>query len=75
VLKQNETTTKPPETGSESLLLTKQETADELRISRRQVDYLIAGNKLTKVKIGRSSRITRASVRDLAGQPITEAAE
>ena len=60
---------------TKSLLITKKEAARELRLSLRQIDYLIQQGKLAKVKIGRSSRVTRASVRDLAGQPAAEAAE
>lgn len=60
---------------TESLLVTKKEAARELRLSLRQIDYLIQQGKLTKVKIGKASRVTRTSVRDLAGQPAAEAAE
>ena len=60
---------------TELLLVTKKEAARELRLSLRQIDYLIQQGKLTKVKIGKASRVTRTSVRDLAGQPAAEAAE
>jgi excisionase family DNA binding protein len=50
-----------------ALLLTKPEVAETLKISLRQVDYLIEQGRLTKVKIGTSARVTKHSVLKLAG--------
>jgi excisionase family DNA binding protein len=60
-------------TSEDALLLTKPEAAGTLKISLRQVDYLIEQGRLTKVKIGTAARITRESVLRLAGYQ--EAAE
>ena len=50
----------------EKLLLTVREAADVLRVSRSRVYELLYAEQLDSVKIGRSQRMTLASVRRLA---------
>ena len=50
-----------------ALLLTKPEVAETLKVSLRQVDYLIEQGRLNKIKIGASARVTRDSVLKLVG--------
>jgi excisionase family DNA binding protein len=44
--------------------LTKPEAADELRLSQRQIDRLIAAKHLTKIKLGAKSLIVRDSLEE-----------
>jgi excisionase family DNA binding protein len=53
----------------EKLLLTVRETADVLSVSRSRVYELIYAEQLDSVKIGRSRRVSLASVRRLADGP------
>lgn len=46
----------------ETLLLTAEETARELRIARRRIFEMIADGTLPSVKIGRSRRVTRQAI-------------
>jgi excisionase family DNA binding protein len=50
------------------LLLKKVEAARKLNVSPRHVDDLVEQKLLEKVKLGRTARITTASVLALAGQ-------
>jgi excisionase family DNA binding protein len=56
---------------SVSLLLTKREAASELRISVRQIERIVAADRLRTVRVGRAVRIRRgdldAYVASLAG--------
>jgi excisionase family DNA binding protein len=57
-----ETTTHPntpTTTAADTLLLTLDEAARELRCARRSVERQIAGNPLTVVHVGRSVRVER----------------
>jgi excisionase family DNA binding protein len=47
---------------TESLLLTPEEVAAELRIARSRVFELIASGELRSMKIGRSRRVTRQAL-------------
>jgi putative molybdopterin biosynthesis protein len=47
---------------SETLLLTAEETARELRIARRRVFEMISNGTLPSVKIGKSRRISRQAI-------------
>ena len=53
----------------EKLLLTVREAADVLSVSRSRVYELIYAEQLDSVKIGRSRRVSLASVRRLAEGP------
>ena len=53
----------------EKLLLTVREAADVLSVSRSRVCELIYAEQLDSVKIGRSRRVSLASVRRLADGP------
>ena len=53
----------------EKLLLTVREAADVLSVSRSRVYELIYAQQLDSVKIGRSRRVSLASVRRLADGP------
>ena len=53
----------------EKLLLTVREAADVLSVSRSRVYELIYAEQLESVKIGRSRRVSLASVRRLAEGP------
>jgi len=55
--------------GMEKLLLTVREAADVLSVSRSRVYELIYAEQLDSVKIGRSRRVSQASVRRLADGP------
>jgi len=57
------------ETIMEKLLLTVREAADVLSVSRSRVYELIYAEQLDSVKIGRSRRVSLASVRRLAEGP------
>jgi hypothetical protein len=46
----------------DNLLATREETSTILRISRRQVDYLLAAGKLESINIGRSRRVLVSSI-------------
>jgi excisionase family DNA binding protein len=48
----------------ETLLLTVEETARELRIARRRVFTLIGDGTLPSVKIGKSRRISRQAIEE-----------
>lgn len=48
--------------SGETLLLTCEETARELRIARRRIFEMIADGQLPSVKIGASRRIRRADL-------------
>lgn len=48
--------------AGETLLLTVEETARELRIARRRIFEMIADGQLMSVKIGASRRIRRADL-------------
>ncbi len=50
--------------SSQTILLTAEETARELRIARRRVFELIRVGTLPSVKIGKSRRITRAAIEE-----------
>jgi excisionase family DNA binding protein len=56
----------------EKLLLTVREAADVLSVSRSRVYELIYAEQLDSVKIGRSRRVSLASVRRLADGPSAE---
>ena len=49
---------------SQTMLLTAEETAAELRIARRRIFEMIADGTLPSVKIGKSRRITRAALEE-----------
>lgn len=51
-----------PPTPQNALVWTVRETADNLRLSTRKIEYLIAAGDLESVKLGRSRRVLVASV-------------
>jgi excisionase family DNA binding protein len=67
--------TKDPKERPPPLLLTLDEAAYMLRVSRRTVDNLVTQGVLEKVKVRLVARITRKSVLALCGERATEAAE
>jgi excisionase family DNA binding protein len=55
-----------------TMLLTPEETADELRISRTRVYDLIKHDELVSVMIGGSRRVLRASLEDYVRRLVAE---
>lgn len=55
-----------------TMLLTPEETADELRISRTRVYGLIKHDELVSVMIGGSRRVLRASLEDYVRRLVAE---
>jgi excisionase family DNA binding protein len=56
-----------------SVLLTIEETADELRLSRRQVERLAAAGRLRTVVIGSARRVRRTDLEDFVASLDTSA--
>lgn len=68
---QMETTTPistPTATASDTLLLTLDEVARELRCARRSVERQVAGHRPTVVHVGRSVRVERRELERFMGQ-------
>ena len=58
----------PPATSADTLLLTLDEAARELRCARRSVERQIAGHRLTVVHVGRSVRVERRELERFIAQ-------
>src|ERR1700752_1715242 len=59
-------------TSTPVLLLTIEDVAASLQVSRRTIDSLLASGQLPSVNIGRSRRITTEALREFASKGVNE---